>query len=102
MIAGRAPILRIIRIGAMNQAAAEPFGDLFAGKGIRIGRVLGFALQPVRGPEAGARERLEAVGLRAVVARFANQRKFRLARLHERGQRSKTFFRDAEPCLVVE
>ena len=56
MIVGWTPKLRIIRIGAMDQAAAEPFGDLFARKGIRIGRCLGVALQPVRGPEAGAGE----------------------------------------------
>ena len=102
MIAGRAPILRIIRIGAMDQAAAEPFGDLFARKGIRIGRFLVFALQPVRGPEAGARERLEAVGLFTVVARFADQREFCFARLHECDQRTEAFLRDAQPCLVIE
>jgi hypothetical protein len=37
-----------------------------------------------------------------MVARFAEEWKLRLARLHERGERSKTFFRDAQPCLVIE
>ena len=73
VVLGWAPVFRGGGVGPEEQALAEPIGNRFTreGFGCSGGKGGGGSLEPVGGPEAGAGEGFETIGLCAVTAGFS-------------------------------
>jgi len=84
MVLGGTPVFGGERVGPEEECLTKPIGNRFTrerlgcsgGEGGRGG------LKPVGGPEAGAGEGFEAIGLRTVATRFSKDGQVGLARFH--------------------
>jgi len=73
MVLGGTPVFRGGLVGPEEECLTKPIGNRFTreGLGCSSGEGGGGGLKPVGGPEAGAGEGFEAIGLRAVATRFS-------------------------------
>jgi len=102
VVLGWAPVFRGGGVGSEEEALAEPIGNRFTRKGFGCsgGKGSGDGLEPVGGPEAGAGEGFESIGLGSVAAWFSEYGQVRLARFHQFGKRAKALFGHAEPVEI--
>jgi len=84
VVLGWAPVFRGGGVGSEEESLAEPIGNRFTGKGFGCsgGKGSGDGLEPVGGPEAGAGEGFESIGLGFMAAGFSDDGQVGLARFH--------------------
>jgi len=102
VVLGWAPVFRGGGVGSKEEGLAEPIGNRFTREGFRCSGGKGGwgGLEPMSGPEAGAGEGFEAIGLGSMAAGFSQDGQVGLARLHQFGERAKAFFGHAEPVEI--
>ena len=84
MVFGGTPVFRGGGVGPEEECLTKPIGNRFTREGLGWsgGESGGDGLEPVGGPEAGAGERFEAIGLRTVAAWFSEDGQVGLAQFH--------------------
>jgi len=102
MVFGGTPIFWGRGVGPEEECLTKPIGNRFTreGFGCSSGEGGRGGLEPVGGPETGAGEGFEAIGLGTVTAGFSENGQVGLAQFHQFGERTKAFLGHAEPVEI--